>query len=150
MREADLPAEQPEAQEEARVPWSDAYARRPGRAQGAALPRARAPLGLIFRIRRRGTFALLARARVARRELVWVRRVAVPGPGPQVGFAVSRRVGNAVTRNRVRRRLRAALQAEGAVVREDSAYLVGATPAAAGASYDELRAALGDCLRAAA
>jgi ribonuclease P protein component len=74
----------------------------------------------------------------------------VPGPGPQVGFAVSRRVGNAVTRNRVRRRLRAALQEEAVAVREDSAYLVGATPAAAAASYAELRAALGDCLRAAA
>jgi ribonuclease P protein component len=150
MREADLPAEQPEAQEEARIQDPDAYARRAVRAQGAAHPWARAPLGLIFRIRHRGTFALLARARVARRELVWVRRVPVPGPGPQVGFAVSRHVGNAVTRNRVRRRLRAALEAEGAVVREDSAYLVGATPAASGASFAELRAALGECLRAAA
>ena len=149
MREADLPAEQSEAQEEARIPDPDAYARRAVRVEGAAHPRARAPLGLISRIRHRATFALLARARVARRELVWVRRVPVPGPGPQVGFAVSRHVGNAVTRNRVRRRLRAALQAEGAVVRVDSAYLVGATPAAADASYAELRAALGDCLRAA-
>jgi ribonuclease P protein component len=150
MREADLPAEQPEAQEEARSPWPDAHARRTGRAEGAALPRARSPLGLIFRIRHRATFALLARARVCRRELVWVRRVAVAEPGPQVGFAVSRRVGNAVTRNRVRRRLRAALRETADVVRTDSAYLVGATPAAASASFDELRRELGDCLRAAA
>ena len=150
MREADLPAEQPEAQEEARVPWPDADSRRTRRAEGAALPRARAPLGLILRIRHRATFALLARARVCRRELVWVRRVPVATPGPQVGFAVSRRVGNAVTRNRVRRRLRAALRDEAEVVREDSAYLVGATPAAATASFAELRRELGDCLRAAA
>jgi ribonuclease P protein component len=150
MREADLPAEQPEAQEEARIPWPDAHSRRTRRAQGATLPRARAPLGLIFRIRHRATFALLARARVCRRELVWVRRVPVPAPGPQVGFAVSRRVGNAVTRNRVRRRLRAALRDEVEVVRADSAYLVGVTPAAATASFDELRRDLGDCLRAAA
>ena len=69
----------------------------------------RAPLGLILRVRDRDTFALLARARVCRRDPVWVRRVVATGPGPQVGYAVSRRVGNAVTRNRVRRRLRAAL-----------------------------------------
>jgi ribonuclease P protein component len=150
MREADLPAEQPEAQEEARIPYPDAYARRTVRAEVAALPRARAPLGLIFRIRPRATFALLARARACRRELVWVRRVPVDAPGPQVGFAVSRHVGNAVTRNRVRRRLRAAVRDELAAVRADSAYLVGATPAAARASFDELRRALGDCLRAAA
>jgi len=150
MREADLPAQQPEAQEEARVPRSDAYARRAGRAEEAAHPRARAPLGLIFRIRHRATFALLARARATRRDLVWVRRVPVSGPGPQVGFAVSRRVGNAVTRNRVRRRLRAALRDERELVRADSAYLVGATPAAANATFADLRRALGDCLRAAA
>jgi ribonuclease P protein component len=150
MREADLPAEQPEAQEEARIPWPDAHARRAGRAQGAALPRARAPLGLILSVRDRGTFALLARARVCRRDPVWVRRVAVAGSGPQVAYAVSRRVGNAVTRNRVRRRLRTALLADRAVVRPDSAYLVGTTPAAAAASFAELRDALADCLRAVA
>ena len=150
MREADLPAEQPEAQEEARIQDPDAYARRAVRAQGAAHPRARAPLGLIFRIRHRGTFARLARARVSRRELVWVRCVPVSGPGPQVGFAINRHVGNAVTRNRVRRRLRAALREDGLGIREDSAYLVGATPGAADASFADLRRALGDCLRAAA
>jgi ribonuclease P protein component len=150
MREADLPAEQPEAQEEARVPHPDAHPRRSGRAEGAARSRARAPVGLILRVRDRGTFALLARARVCRRDPVWVRRVDARGPGPQVAYAVSRRVGNAVTRNRVRRRLRAALFDARDVVRADSAYLVGATPAAASASFAELRDALGTCLRAAA
>ena len=109
MREADLPAEQPEAQEEARIPGPDAHPRRAGRAQGAAHPRPRPPLGLIFRIRHRATFALLAtRPRAVASCRGCVRR-RDPGPGPQVGFAVSAHVGNAVTRNRVRRRLRAAL-----------------------------------------
>jgi ribonuclease P protein component len=150
MREADLPAEQPEAQEEARIPVPDAYARRPLRAEVATQPWARAPLGLSFRIRHRATFALLARARVFRCDPIWVRRVPVMDAGPEVGFTVSRRVGNAVTRNRVRRRLRAAFREAGPAVRADSAYLVGATPAAARASFDDLRRALGDCLRAAA
>ena len=81
---------------------------------------------------------------------MWVRRVPVEGPGPQVAFAVSRRVGNAVIRNRVRRRLRAAVVDVRDAVRDDSAYLVGATPAAAGATFADLRVALGDCLRDAA
>jgi ribonuclease P protein component len=74
----------------------------------------------------------------------------VRGSGPQVAYAVGRGVGNAVTRNRVRRRLRAAVRAESAVVRPDSAYLVGTTPAGADASYEELRAALAEALRSAA
>src|SRR6185503_5497849 len=87
MREADLPAEQPEAQEEARIPDPDAHARRAGRAEDAPRPRARTSLGLILRVRDRATFALLARARVSRCDPVWVRRVAVGGPGPQVAYA---------------------------------------------------------------
>jgi len=150
MREADLPAQQPEAQEEARFPVPDAYARRSGRAEVAAQPRARTPLGLIHRVRDRATFALLTRARVCRRDPVWVRRVPVRGSGPQVAYAVGRRVGNAVIRNRVRRRLRAAVHAEAAAVRADSAYLVGTTPAGAHASYEELRTALAAALRGAA
>jgi ribonuclease P protein component len=52
-----------------------------------------------------------------------------------VAFAVSRAVGGAVDRNRVRRRLRA-------IVRESDlapgAYLVGVSPAAAGLPFEEL------------
>ena len=33
-----------------------------------------------------------------------------PGSGPRVGFTVTKRLGNAVRRNRIRRRLKAALQ----------------------------------------
>ena len=66
------------------------------------------------------------------------------GAPPRVGFVVSRAVGNAVTRNRVKRRLRELVRAEelptGALV------VVRALPPAATASYMELRRDLARCL----
>jgi ribonuclease P protein component len=67
------------------------------------------------------------------------------GP-PQVAYAVGRRIGNAVTRNRLRRRLRAAVQVCAGELRPATAYLVGADPAASRASWDELTRDLGACL----
>jgi ribonuclease P protein component len=67
---------------------------------------------------------------------------------PCVAYAVSRPVGTAVVRNRVRRRLRAlvaAAAADGALAPGD--YLISAQPSAAERAYAELgrdlRAALG-------
>jgi ribonuclease P protein component len=46
-------------------------------------------------------------------------------PGPRIGFTVSRKVGNAVARNRVRRRLRAAAdQVMGSRARPDCDYVL--------------------------
>lgn len=59
-------------------------------------------------------------------------------PGPRVAFAVSRRVGGAVERNRVRRRLRAIMWELGATL-PAGGYLLGVSPAAAGLSFWELR-----------
>ena len=58
-------------------------------------------------------------------------------PLPRVGYAVNRRVGNAVTRNRLRRRLRAAVDGTGALA--PGAYLVGAGPGALDIEYEELK-----------
>jgi ribonuclease P protein component len=58
---------------------------------------------------------------------------------PSVAYAVGRSVGTAVTRNRVRRRLRALVAeaaTEGAVA--PGAYVIAAHPPAAGRSYAEL------------
>lgn len=65
----------------------------------------------------------------------------------RVGFVVSRKVGNAVTRNRVRRRLREALRAllrEGVLPGERPSYdlLVITRPSAAEADYHVLDASL--------
>ncbi len=67
------------------------------------------------------------------------------GPA-QVGFVVSRAVGGAVVRNRVRRRLRHLVRDRLAALPRGSVVVVRALPPAAAASPDELRADLGRCL----
>jgi ribonuclease P protein component len=63
-----------------------------------------------------------------------------PAVAPRFGIVTSRRVGGAVQRNRVRRRLREILrQAQGAIMRGVWVVLV-ARPAAAVAEFAEMRA----------
>jgi ribonuclease P protein component len=60
----------------------------------------------------------------------------------EVGFAVGRRIGNAVTRNRIRRRLRAIIAAESEVL-VPGLYLIGVkNDRAATISHEDLRADL--------
>lgn len=105
---------------------------------------------MIWRVRGRGEFAALACApRVVRGPLaVRVRCRPVDEP-PRVAFAIGRPVGSAVVRNRVRRRLRAALAASPELLRSGCSYLVAARPAAATLSCDDLTTTLRACLRAA-
>ena len=63
-----------------------------------------------------------------------------------MAYAVGKRVGPAVVRNRVRRRLRAAALAHRAALAPGGVYLFGAAPAAATAPYAEIDAAVGDLL----
>jgi ribonuclease P protein component len=58
--------------------------------------------------------------------------------GPQVGFVVSRAVGNAVTRNRVKRRLRHLVRDRIGSLPPDGLLVVRALPASAAASYPGL------------
>lgn len=68
-------------------------------------------------------------------------------PAPvQVGFVVSRAVGDAVTRNRVKRRLRHLARERLATLPGAAVLVVRALPAAAGASYAELATDLDRCL----
>ena len=65
----------------------------------------------------------------------------------RVGITVSGRVGNAVVRNRVRRRLREALGARFARLPINSDVVVAARPASARASWAELSGAVESVLR---
>src|SRR4051812_34160384 len=61
-----------------------------------------------------------------------------PGPA-RVGFTVSRRVGHAVCRNRVRRRLKEIVRLHPAELLADRAYVFIAFPAAAGIDFATLQ-----------
>ena len=61
-----------------------------------------------------------------------------PGTTPRVAYAIGRRVGGAVHRNRLRRRLRAIVSELGPDL-QPGAYLIATAPVAAGLSYGELR-----------
>ena len=67
--------------------------------------------------------------------------------GPKVGFVVSRAVGSAVVRNRVKRRLRELLRGRLACLPGGCLLVVRAHPAAAGASQADLAADLDLVLR---
>ena len=149
MREAHVPAQQPETQEDARVPAPDAHSGGSRGAEGTAEPRPQAPLRLIWRVRDRATFDALARVPALRRGPLWLRSAPV-GPDdtpPRVAYAVGRAVGPAVRRNRLRRRLREALRAGAGELRPGYAYLVGARPEAVTMPYRELVTTLEGLLR---
>ncbi len=114
MGEATVPAEQTAPRQATRVPAPDVDAGRPGDHQGAPRQGSRPPVGLKAassvrpgpdRISDRATFQSFRRARRARIGLLTVARVAGDPPA-RVAYAVSRKVGGAVVRNRLRRRLR--------------------------------------------
>lgn len=64
------------------------------------------------------------------------------GQGRKLGMAVSRKVGGAVTRNRVRRFIREVYRHERAALREGMRMVVVAKPAAAALTFAESREAL--------
>lgn len=138
-REAHIPTEQPPSQPQARLPGADEHPWRPGRVEVPSRQGPRSTVGLIARLRDRDAFVRLRRDGVrVRGESLWCSYVAddtvIP---PQVGFALTRAIGTAVTRNRLRRRLRAILASLDV---PNGLLLVGATPAATELTFDELRA----------
>jgi ribonuclease P protein component len=141
MSETSLPTPQPPSRKAARVPSPNGDEGRAGGAEGAP-PEGPAPPGsLTWRTRGRSVFEELRRASTARSgpfTVSWL--PAVPGQPPALAFAIGKRVGNAVVRNKLRRRLREA--ARHLVALPPGTYLIRARPAAVGLSFQEISAHL--------
>jgi len=122
-----------------------------------ALPAAERPptaRSVIEPLRRRSCFAALRGARAGRSGGVRARAVADLVPRDRVGvaYALNRKLGGAVTRNRIRRRLRSAMDAldkQGRVLQDGAGYLVAADIEAASCPYTVLQASVEDAIRAA-
>ena len=98
-----------------------------------------------YRMRKNGQFHYVFRKGTAKgcREmsLTYVRSGRM-----QVGFSVSKKVGNAVTRNRVKRRMRECFRLQMHTLK-NGLYVFAARPAAADASYRQLEQAMNSLLR---
>lgn len=137
LREAHLPTEQSSPRQEARLPPPDEHPRRTCRVEGTSRQGPAQPVGLIWRIRERSAFTRLAReGRRTRAGVLWCTYLPDPvATPPRVAYALGRAIGPAVVRNRLRRQIRALLDATSL---PPGWYLIGAQPAAAQRSRDEL------------
>jgi len=124
--EENVPAEQPSTEADARLPLSDGYPRRAEHTQAAEEKGAKAADGQhptkaagmtasyrypkTARVRRRAEFVSLQRdgSRRHTAHLIVIRRPA--HERTRLGVTVSKRIGNAVVRNRVKRLLREAFR----------------------------------------
>jgi ribonuclease P protein component len=149
MGEANVPAEQSEASEEPRLPAPDVHSRRSGDLEGSAAEGPAPSVRLIWAIRDRSSFEAVRRSRrrVRRGPITITSVPGTPGVPPQVGYAIGRKVGGAVVRNRLRRRLRA-IVADLAPQLGPGVHLIGVAAPAASLSFHELRAAVAEALRA--
>lgn len=137
-REAYVPTQCPSPCSQARIPSPHEHPVGARHLEGPPRQGSRPPVGLIWRIRERDAFARLGRegARI-RTSSLWCTYVIDPAATPpRLAFAIGRQVGPAVTRNRVRRRLRALLTAGPEL--PSGWYLIGARPSVNELTFDQL------------
>jgi ribonuclease P protein component len=155
MNETYLPTERAQARQDARLPQADVEQSRPCRDSGAPGEGTPAPVGVTVaphETSARGASAGVGPVRSMRTfdELRRSSRRGRQGPvavsfvehsswsRSQVAYAIGRRVGTAVVRNRLRRRMRA-IMVEQASSRPIGAYVVRAGPECPQLSFDELK-----------
>ena len=149
QREAYISATQPQTGTPARLSPSHVHPRRQGDCELSPTQGPATAERLIDSCRSGADFTALRRGRRFDSELLWMAYAADPGLGrPRVAFALSRRLGTAVMRNRIRRRLRALLR-EFASDMAPGRYLFGARAAAPAVTYRRARAELVELLSAA-
>lgn len=146
--EANISAQQPSPSEAARLPAPHVDAGRPPDPAGAPSEGSPAALGLIWRVRDRKTFeAFRRRGKRSRSGPVRVTYLPPVEPEgrqqpPRIAYVVGKRVGSAVVRNRMRRRLRGVVielaRDQGSPL-APGAYLIGVDPTAVALSHEELR-----------
>jgi ribonuclease P protein component len=99
-------------------------------------------------LRRKGDFDALARVGTTRSSpLLVLRALRTDGATTRIGLSTPRSLGGAVQRNRVRRRLRALVRERYGALGRGWDLLVIARPAAAQATYGDLREALTSVLQ---
>jgi len=148
--EAHVPAQQPPPRQEARFPPSHGHSSRSERSAFAPPQGPRPPVGLIWRIRDRRSFVeLRRRGRRAHHGCVTVTFASTPAGAPveppRVGFALSRKVGSAVVRNRLRRQIQAHLRSISATM-NSGVYLFSIKPGSAEIDRDTLLDDVDACL----
>lgn len=151
-REAHLPAQQPPPRQAPRLSSSHGDPLGPQHRAGPPAQGPPAPVGLIWRIRDRHTFVELRRrgrrARHGSVSVTYLPAAATTTEPPRVAFAVPRKVGTAVVRNRVRRQVKAHL----ATTTPDrspmpsGAYLVALAPGAGEVGRAQLLSDVDHCL----
>jgi ribonuclease P protein component len=136
--ETPFPTSQPETRQEARVPPPYADASWEGRTEGPPPEGAAAPGSLTCTTLGRSAFKALRSSPTARSGPLTVSWMPVPSwSRPLVAFAIGKRVGKAVVRNRLRRRLKEAFRLDASL--PAGAYLVRAQPDAAGLDFRSLQ-----------
>jgi ribonuclease P protein component len=148
MSEAHISAEQSETSQEARLSPPDGDPSRPSHLEGPATQGSQEAVGLIWKVRGRTAFRAFNPPRATPSHLrpsrAHIGPITVsfvngnPAEPPRVAYAIGRKVGNAVERNRIRRQLRTIVHELASQLRPGM-YLIGVAPPSTDLRFGELR-----------